>query len=63
MINIDIKRFCQLVTEINDINQELDKEKHLFYDGGNSFEECNKYKIQELVLLQDEFKILLKKLN
>jgi hypothetical protein len=58
MIDINIKRFCQLVTEINDINQELDKEREVFYDGGNSFEECNQDKIEEIVSLQNEMKNL-----
>ena len=34
MINEKIKRFCQLIDEINTINDLLDKERELFYDGG-----------------------------
>jgi hypothetical protein len=63
MIDKNIKRFCQLILEINTINNELDKERARFYDGGYSFEECNDYKIKELVDLQNELKGLLKKIQ
>ncbi len=60
MIDIGIKRFCEVIFEINTINDELNKERAAFYDGGYSFEECNEYKIKELVNLQNELKVLLK---
>jgi hypothetical protein len=60
MIDKNIKRFCELILEINTINKELDKERSDFYDGGYSFEECNSHKIEELVDLQNELKGLLK---
>ena len=60
MIDKNIKRFCEVISEINRINEELDKERASFYDGGHSFEKCNEYKINELVDLQDELKGLLK---
>ena len=63
MIDKNIKRFCEIIFEINSINKELDKERANFYDGGYSFEECNKYKIKELVVLQDELKTLLKEIQ
>lgn len=62
MIDKNIKRFCELILEINTINKELDKERADFYDGGHSFEECNEYKIKELVDLQNELKGLLKEI-
>lgn len=55
MIDNNIKRFAQLISEINDINKELDNERCDFYDGGTPFEICNEYKINELVKLQNEF--------
>lgn len=60
MIDENIKRFCEVILEINTINKELDKEKSNFYYGGYSFEECNSTKIKELVDLQNELKSLLK---
>lgn len=56
----DIKRFCELINEINSINKQLDKERANFYYGGYSFEECNKYTIEELEKLETEFKKLFK---
>jgi len=63
MIDEKIKRFCQVVVDINEMNKELDDEKRSFYDGGMSFEECNRYKIDEIVVLQNELKDLLKVIN
>ncbi len=63
MIDKNIKRFCEVILEINTINNELDKERADFYDGGYSFEECNDYKIKELVELQNELKYLLKEIQ
>ena len=63
MIDGNIKRFCQLVAQINQINSELDEERSNFYDGGRSFEDCNEYKIKELNELQKEFKDLVKHFN
>ena len=63
MIDKNIKRFCEVILEINTINNELDKERADFYYGGYSFEECNKYKIKELVDLQNELKGLLKEIQ
>ena len=56
MIDKNIKRFCELILEINAINKELDKKKSDFYFGGYSFEECHEDKIKELVYLQNELK-------
>lgn len=60
MIDKNIKRFCEVILEINTINKVLDKERVDFYYGGYSFEECNSTKIKELVDLQNELKGLLK---
>jgi hypothetical protein len=62
MIDENIKRFCQIVENINDLNKKLDKERESFYDGGYSFEECNSVLIEDLVKLQNEFKILIGKI-
>jgi hypothetical protein len=62
MIDENIKRFCQIVENINDLNKKLDKERENFYDGGYSFEECNSVLIEGLVKLQNEFKILIGKI-
>lgn len=63
MIDKNIKRFCEVILEINTINKEFDKERADFYDGGKSFEDCNEYKIKELVDLQNELKGLLKEIQ
>lgn len=63
MIDKNIKRFCEVILEINTINKELDKERSEFYDGGYSFEEGNHYKIKEVVDLQNELKGLLKEIQ
>jgi hypothetical protein len=60
MINKNIKRFCEVIFEINALNKKLDKEHANFYDGGYSFEECNSTDIEDLVNLQNELKFLLK---
>lgn len=62
-INISIKRLCQLVEQINAVNKNLDKQAEHFYDGGNTFEESNKYEIDILVELQEEFLLHLDILN
>lgn len=38
MIDLNIKRFCQVVVQINELNKELDKENCNYYTGGTSFE-------------------------
>lgn len=63
MIDNNIKRFCELQGMIAKINEDLDRERENFYDGGHSFEECNSHTIQELVELQDEFRALFRKLH
>ncbi len=63
MIDKNIKRFCEVILEINSINNQLDKERVDFYDGGYSFEECNSTIINELVQLQNELKRLLKEIQ
>lgn len=63
MVDKKIKRFCELVSEINRLNKELDRERENFYDGGMSFEECNEYIINQLIELQNEFKGLVKEIK
>lgn len=63
MVDKDIKRFCELVTEIAEMNKKLDKERENFYDGGRSFEECNSYDLEELVKMQYELRRIIKKIS
>jgi hypothetical protein len=63
MIDKNIKRFCQVIEAITETNKLLDKERANFYDGGHSFEECNKSEIEQLVELQNELKVLLKEIQ
>lgn len=63
MIDNKIKRFCELILEINTINKELDEERINFYYGGYTFEECNQTKINQLVELQNELKQILKEIQ
>lgn len=60
MIDKNIKRFCELVPQINKMNRDLDKARDNFYDGGYSFEDCYEHVIKDLVELQNEFKEVLK---
>ncbi len=62
MIDNNIKRFCEVISEINSLNRELSKERDNFYDGGYSFEECHERQLKDLVDLQNEFKGLLKEI-
>jgi hypothetical protein len=59
MIDQNIKRFCEIVAEINELNKYLTQEIEKFYDGGHTFEECYSTDIKKLVELQEEFKSLL----
>ena len=63
MIDLNIKRFCQVVVQINELNRELDKENVNYYAGGTSFEEINKSLINDIKDLETEFKVLLKEIN
>ena len=58
-VNQKIKRFCELVVEIKNANDYLDKAAYDFYSGGHTFEECYEGDIKELEVLQNEFKQLL----
>lgn len=53
-------RYCEVVCLINDLNKEITNKRLDFYDGGTSFEECNKELLQEMKDLQIELKTLLK---
>ncbi len=61
--NDDIKRFCEIQNRINELHGILTKEYNQFYDGGYSFEECNYSIFEELVMLEEEFLIIIKRLK
>jgi hypothetical protein len=63
MLNPYIKRYCQLVVEINERYEFLDYERDIFYDGGHSFEEVYSSSIEELHKLEGEFIDILKMLK
>jgi exonuclease VII small subunit len=54
-MNRGIKRFCELVSEINNKNKELDDARNKFHDGGYSFEEVYESDIAELEKLEKDF--------
>jgi hypothetical protein len=58
----NIKRYCELILEINEYNKYLDAERDGFYYGGYSFEECHSHHISELNKLETEFIDLVKKI-
>ena len=60
MVDPNIKRFCELITEINSANEVLIKASAEFYYGGYSFEECTASDMENLTALQNEFKELFK---
>lgn len=62
-IDLKIRKFCRLIEQINNINKTLDESAENFYDGGTSFNDCNKYEIDILTELQDEFLSTLDDLN
>lgn len=61
--NNDIKRFCEIQNRINELHGILTKKHHQFYNGGYSFEECNSSIFEELVMLEEEFLIIIKRLK
>ena len=61
--NSDIKRFCEVQKQINEVHEALTKEYNQFYSGGHTFEECNSELIRKLNLLEKEFIILLRVLK
>lgn len=63
MLNPNIKRYCQLIVEINERYKFLDHERSIFYDGGHSFEEVYSYEIENLLKLEGEFIDILNKLK
>ena len=50
-----IKRYCELVVEINELTKYLDKEYEDFYYGGHTFEQCYATDIETLHKLEGEF--------
>lgn len=63
MIDQNIKRFCKVVSEINTLNDKLDKERSKFYDGGSSFDYQYRVDIEDLQAYEDEFRKLIKKVQ
>ncbi len=59
----DISRFCVLVTEINELNDDLNKQSADFYDGGYSFEEVYQSDLAKLQTKQEELRTLLKEIT
>lgn len=63
MGDTDISLFCELVTEINELNLNLRKQSANFYYGGYSFEEVYQYELAELQKKQDKLRTLLKEIT
>lgn len=63
MENKEIKRFYILIGEIKEINEQLDNERSDFYDGGHSFEDCNRFLFEELKEKEEEFTKILVNLS
>ena len=63
MIDLKIKRFCELIGEISALNQRIDYERAIFYNGGHSFEECFESEFNELYKCQDELREIIKYIN
>lgn len=59
----NIKRYCELVFEIQKLNAYLDKARDDFYSGGYSFEGCYSTDLTELHRLEGEFIDILKRLT
>lgn len=59
MIDDNVTRFCELISNINSINSKLKTEKQNFYDGGHTFEDCYKDDIDQLIQYQTELKTLI----
>lgn len=62
MIDENIKNFCNVVTEINKMNNYLDKMRDDFYSGGYGFETIYKLDIDRLNSLEDELRSSMKQL-
>lgn len=58
-----INRYCQVIKEINELNDYLETCRSRFYDGGHSFEEVYKSDFVKLEELQKEFLELHKLIN
>ena len=54
-IDGDIKRFCQVISQITKLNKKLDKAYDNFYSGGYTFEEAYSSEIDDISNLQEEF--------
>ncbi len=54
-LNPEISRFCKVITEINDLSDQLKKAEKDFYDQGTPFEVMYKSYTDDLIVLQNEF--------
>jgi hypothetical protein len=59
----NIKRYCEVVFEIQKLNAYLDKERDNFYSVAYSFEEYYSTDLNELHRLEGEFIDILKRLT
>lgn len=60
MTTEQVDRFCELVSEINKLNNFLKKEKATFYHGGHPFEEVYKSHLEEKHELHKELRAILR---
>ena len=56
--NNNISRFCQVIANINNVNNSISIAKKQYYDGGSSFDASYSYLFVELEKYQTEFKQL-----
>lgn len=53
-------QFCDLVRNINEKNDYLDKEESNFYAGGHTFEEVYEIDMEELKLMKNRLESILR---
>lgn len=58
-MNNDVSKLCNIIADINNKTKYLKEKYNSFYYRGVSFEDCYASDLEELRLLQDEFKYLL----
>lgn len=59
----DIKRYCQLVFQIQQLNSYIDTARDDFYDGGYPFDTMYSTDLENLKNLEEEFIDVLKRLT
>lgn len=60
-MNSDVTRYCELVTEISELNKYLNSEYDDFYYGGHSFEDVYRMDLENLSKLENELILLIRK--